>query len=102
MYPMHYQLTNANSKVKQFCPNERPYQTGDSIVLIVLDAVLYIRHVNVRMIMKANAMNMYLLDTLSNVGCIMLETFYIMLACDKASGFPSISECTICIGNLAL
>ena len=32
-------------------------------------------------------MNMYLLDTLSNVGCIMLETFYIMLVRTKASGF---------------
>ena len=51
------------------------------------DAGLYIRHVNVRMIMKANAMNMYLLDTLSNVGCIMLETVYIMPSCVKANGY---------------
>ena len=58
----------------------------DCIILSV-DAGLYIRHVNVRMIMKANAMNMYLLDTLSNVGCIMLETVYIMPSCVKANGY---------------
>ena len=37
----------------------------DFIILSGVDAWLYIRHVNVRMLMKANAMNMYLLDTLS-------------------------------------